>query len=483
MRLSPRPLRRVPIAAAALAVLSAATFVFLAASVPANGKVVGSLAERLPDIPRQRALIAHFNGVETLVVESVAEVTASDGDRFAWILPIPAVPAEIEATPANTLERVAEIFAPNIESNMRDGAVGWAIVALLISLWCSSVAMTRDADQRRVWTRITLALSVPVGFFLFNIALAWMKGVQGQVVDSSAVEVIDAKRVGNYETATLRPTTPSGLAGWLRASDYQPLPQEADGVVQAYIGEGWVFLASKLARDAASGDLLAPHPLKVVFPSEAPIFPMRLTGVRVGSAKTLVDLFVASDAPHACVGFETEVRTRFDFESDREGRRLKRYRYGPEAEEANLALDGILPDRGWMTHLRATLGATEMRDDVRPVAIKEGPSYGKTYYTARRARQFMLGTWLGVAALIAPLFGRWARNRTWKKRGRGALIAAGMLVLGAAIHYASLDIVNVRYVQPSAFVGTTYYDEDSVEEETTTAEKAAPSYAPSSKSE
>ena len=47
---------------------------------------------RMPEIPAQRAIIAHRNGVETLIVESALK---SEADRAAWILPLPAEPTEI----------------------------------------------------------------------------------------------------------------------------------------------------------------------------------------------------------------------------------------------------------------------------------------------------------------------------------------------------------------------------------------------------
>ena len=55
---------------------------------------------KLPEIPRQCALITYKDGVETLVVESSYQ---TDSPAVQWILPVPANPDKIEVADKDML--------------------------------------------------------------------------------------------------------------------------------------------------------------------------------------------------------------------------------------------------------------------------------------------------------------------------------------------------------------------------------------------
>ncbi|MDQ1256488.1 MAG: hypothetical protein QG656_1084 [Candidatus Hydrogenedentes bacterium] len=53
------------------------------------------VADRIPEIPSQQAIIRYRAGIETLIIESTFD---SDAGELAWLVPVPAKPTSVKKT-------------------------------------------------------------------------------------------------------------------------------------------------------------------------------------------------------------------------------------------------------------------------------------------------------------------------------------------------------------------------------------------------
>jgi hypothetical protein len=101
--------------------------------------------------------------------------------------------------------------------------------------------------------------------------------------DSSILVAQD--RVGPYEAATISADDPGALVKWLRTNGYV-LPAKLEPLLAPYVAEKYSFVALKLAKDSAVGDI---SPIVLTYAATKPGIPIRLTGV---AAKPDMDVFV-----------------------------------------------------------------------------------------------------------------------------------------------------------------------------------------------
>ena len=106
----------------------------------------------------------------------------------------------------------------------------------------------------------------------------------------STVTVTEQQQVGPYETVQLHSSDPSALTNWLTSHGYT-VPASAAPVVSAYIGEGFDFLAMKLAPGQG---VTAMRPVRVTTPGASTVLPLRMVSVGTGST-TGVTLWVIAD--------------------------------------------------------------------------------------------------------------------------------------------------------------------------------------------
>ena len=92
---------------------------------------------------------------------------------------------------------------------------------------------------------------------------------------SSAVEVFASGEVGPYGFDVVGSEDPDALISWLRDNSYR-VTEAMEPLIDLYVVEGFAFLAMKLRPDAGVQDV---EPVKVTYPSQAPMIPLRLTAV------------------------------------------------------------------------------------------------------------------------------------------------------------------------------------------------------------
>ncbi len=92
---------------------------------------------------------------------------------------------------------------------------------------------------------------------------------------AAAVEVFASGEVGPYGFDVVGSEDPDALVTWLRDNSYR-VTEEMEPLIDLYVDEEFVFLAMKLRPDKGAQDV---EPVKVTYPSERPMIPLRLTAV------------------------------------------------------------------------------------------------------------------------------------------------------------------------------------------------------------
>ena len=99
--------------------------------------------------------------------------------------------------------------------------------------------------------------------------------VELMIAMGQAVEVFASGEVGPYAFDVVGSEDPDALVTWLRENDYR-VTEAMEPLIDVYVDEQFVFLAMKLRPDQGAQDV---EPVKVTYPSERPMIPLRLTAV------------------------------------------------------------------------------------------------------------------------------------------------------------------------------------------------------------
>jgi hypothetical protein len=104
------------------------------------------------------------------------------------------------------------------------------------------------------------------------------------------VTVVAQQTVGPYETVQLMSTDPNALSDWLAQHGYN-VPTDIQPVIDAYVGDGFNFLALKLVPGQG---ISAMRPVRVSTPGASPVLPLRMVAAGTG-AITPITLFVLGE--------------------------------------------------------------------------------------------------------------------------------------------------------------------------------------------
>jgi hypothetical protein len=307
----------------------------------ADGKAFPPVAVSMEvTMPDQRALLVWSNGVERLAIETRI---VGEGTNFAWVVPLPSVP-RVEAATVGLFPTLAWLTPPKVLNE--PGPIGWwlwsasGVAFLFLRVrrktpmeWMDAIAilaigaglvgviggpvgvlMAIEVAVASGWTVWRLRRGEPWwgSVVLLLILLTLMTGMLlpalgtagggGQAkAETDGVRVLDRQVAGVFESTTVSARDPAALAGWLTTNGYR-LPESARPVIEAYVREGWVFVASRVRREATFDGPQALHPLVFTFATAKPVYPLRLTGVDNGPLK--VELFVLGPARARALDFE-----------------------------------------------------------------------------------------------------------------------------------------------------------------------------------
>ncbi|HEY4951966.1 MAG TPA: DUF2330 domain-containing protein [Verrucomicrobiae bacterium] len=239
------------------------------------------------------------------------------------------------------------------------------------------------------------------------------------------VSILDRKLVGIFETTTITSHDPKALADWLRDNGFV-VSENMQPVIESYVKDGWVFVATKVRRDHANLETTTPHPLSFTFKTDRPVYPMRLTGLDSDPLK--VDLYIFGSARATASHFKVERCTRPNI--------------------SHPLLQQWTASSTVVTKLTATLSRANMRNDV---WINWKPFYEKENRLFSRHGALVYALNLGAVVLAAGLLGvyffifTFDFPKTKLPRWIGNVIAVS-IILGGLL-YLSLPKIEVKLVK------------------------------------
>jgi hypothetical protein len=392
-------------------VLVTVLWILAVTTLHADGIILPPVAAPEVTMPDQRALLVWRDGVETLVIESRF---VSAGERFAWVVPLPARP-EIRPATSGTLPSLQAVFRPRI---IAPASLGFLAPALffclpLLLLFCFEAARARIIYSRTIAIMLGLAalsggaglienlahsrggglLAVPVALLA---ALAWalwrhpmrlvaawgvtvltlllaavaipafskVRASTGPLADGLSIE---HQVIGDYDVAILSGSDATNIGQWLNQNGFA-LPAAAAPVLAEHAAAGGCFVATKLRRAALVAEKQAPHPLVFTFKTAQPVYPMKLTGTGIRTALDL-DLFVFGDAVAHVENLPLRAcgRVEIPVPGGATPRSRKGYWIPPEEDLiaiSHTALRELCAGTTIATRLRGTLQPDQMKQDM-----------------------------------------------------------------------------------------------------------------------
>ncbi len=119
-----------------------------------------------------------------------------------------------------------------------------------------------------------------------------MMMMEDMAVESAAeggVEVFAEGDVGPYEFVVIGSEDPEALVEWLRENNYR-VEDPMIPLIDVYVEENFAFLAMRLQPEFGVQDI---QPIKITYPSENPMIPLRLTAVAANPDMAVITWFFA----------------------------------------------------------------------------------------------------------------------------------------------------------------------------------------------
>jgi hypothetical protein len=395
-----------------------------------GGYIPEKAIRKLPEIPEQRALVAFRDGKETLIVESALE---GQGRNFGWIIPVPARPDSIEASTPGTLKSLASGIQPEIVHDISDEAKGFTVLCLLVLFL--TIVLARGGCSLFFGFLLIIILGL-----LVAPEMAGKLGSEGSAIKTGSVMVMEKAKVGSYAISVLAADDAEALYRWLEAEDLA-VPDALRPAVNDYTRRGWKFVTAKLTTNGI--DLTLPHPLRITFPSNEAVYPMKLTGL--SGRKLNLELYVVADQAAEVSGLKREFCDQFKaMDSYAKSRNNVIGSSGSEFEGWNSQLSlghpGFLPvlwDGCWISKLTGRISSAAMANDY--VIAWKAPSFERwTLYSHRGAAYIALSVAIAIFA-VTGIFAEIAwRLKEWPTRRRKKVIRVGLIA--AATVFCGIEL-------------------------------------------
>lgn len=428
--------------------VAALFFLLSTAMAFADGCYIPPKAVRkMPEIPAQRAVVCWKDGVETLVISSALN---SESQKLGWIIPLPSVPDAMEKEMPGGLKTLNFCLQPRIVHISR-GRVAFPIIFVIVA---NLLMVTALFSRNRFWDLVLLLLIVLLLAGLLTPALSTAGGFASP--RSTLLQVEKTATVGSYEIAVLRPKKGHELNAWLDGNGFASLPPAADRTVDDYIEAGWVFATVKLTREEAGSN--APHPIRLVFHSQEPVYPLKLTKLAGGNSN--FELFVIGNQRASSDRLKTEYCDRFSKlikeDGRQEGYETKTSYSGmaTHAEIGHPSICQLMWDGCVVSKLSGTIPPDMMTSDLE-LKWSTFEVQQEVYYTEQGALEsawalfiWLTGGWLFISMFMYRKWLVQPRSLLWY--GGKVLLPAGVLAAVAAVlFYASVHRLADSEVQVS----------------------------------
>lgn len=335
-----------------------------------------------PDLPYQRAIIAHDGQHELLILQSKFKGEAVD---FGWVIPVPSVPRMTsldDATSNKLFDTIDRVSKPNISSIKKlliyfifisAAGLGVVVIAKTANRKAQGKSSTRLFFMGKSGTFIFIViLFLLIAYFTAGSLLRVFLPTFGL---SENVGILDSRYVGIYEVKVIESDSAEDLLLWLDKNNYYHDNSDKEAF-DKYINQGMCFVVAKIAPGyLEDGELKTVrngllNPLVLLFRSEEVFYPLALTGT-IGK-DTVVLLYV----------FHENKLT------DPSGRMPLRYfgkqdisKFMKDIDPVqNIVLDSFTLNQKSLTKLRARLTAGQMKEDLMLEKAPNDEPYRETIY-------------------------------------------------------------------------------------------------------
>jgi len=213
--------------------------------------------------PNQRAFILHDGELETLILQVKYSGSVED---FAWVVPLPSLPEENSITTVNdsVFEELHNQTQPRLYRSQ-------GRIALMGGTW----------HYRHASSDVEVEMEV---------------------------EVWDKFEVGPYEVAVISGSSSLALIDWLNSNDFH-FPDQAHTAIDFYIKKQWYFMATRvhvesIPQESASTYQMGLPALEVTFPTEKPVYPLRISEL-TSAKENEIELYVAAPHRMVCESYHT----------------------------------------------------------------------------------------------------------------------------------------------------------------------------------
>lgn len=222
---------------------------------PLDIEEIGNTAES----PNQRAIIIHDGQKETMILQVKYSGNVKD---FAWVIPLPSLPEE------NSIQVEAD----------------------------SIFTLLHKRTQPKVYRVSSSNYGWGGGRKLGN------DSGEMEEIPSAQVQVWHNLAVGPYQVEVISGSSTQVLGDWLNNHGYNYSPV-ADAVLDFYIQKNWYFMATKVMVESEANinnsTFQAGLPaLKVTFPTNKPVFPLRISEIS-SAEENEIQIYVV--APHRTI--------------------------------------------------------------------------------------------------------------------------------------------------------------------------------------
>jgi len=302
---------------------------------------------------QQRAIIFYENNEETLILTSNFQGNAKD---LVWIIPVPEKP-EITKANEEIFTEIAKLAQPQYDTGISYGAM---------------LKTTAGGDYE------------------------------------SSVFVLESKKVDYYDVNVLAASNSQDLVRWFNENGYD-YPEEYGYVLNHYISKNWGFVAIKVSPEAQGAkeimqDLKEGHatPVKLVFESDKPVFPLKISSVDFKPEKENMDYYgsdYTSIQLYVIAGSKYEAGSNFYIQYGNWVKKSQIEKLGKDESGNPLIQPG--EKEYFLTSLYANIAKSQMDNDIflEPVNDNKKVNAGPETW-----QLFLYGLLTGLIVLLVWIF-------------------------------------------------------------------------------
>jgi hypothetical protein len=382
-----------------------------------------------PNIPIQRAFIGFAKGEETLIVETT--LNAPKGD-YAWIIPTPSVPSSVTPCAPHALSGLVEATTPQIVDVGEEYNLYLLLPSLIPLIACLILLRAYRGKPGRV--KNCLIWGGLIATFAYVLMATFFPVFAGpKTVKAKSDPVVQTGVAGSYAYFNLSSSKAEEIVGWLSKNGFV-LPTNAQTVIENYAKQGWGFTALRYHQRADGSS--SSHPIRLVFKTAKPIYPMALTGTATDRLR--LDLVVAMDEQARVTGMHSLLCTK---------------KLGYAHPDIEPMLQGQV-----VTRLRGDLTSVTLDKDMDIESVPYSGGSQERWFTSRGLLNVLLVVFLILLPVVLVIVTAitLSRNGSFTSWAKNLGITLVILAFFGLLKSLSVQIVEAEYAPPRAFLISIY---------------------------